>query len=145
LGRWIREARAIGGTKTQKDLYEKNARSLISIWGPYDPDAIQYDYAARQWNGMVSTFYKPRWEKFIRFLQAEFRKDTASRYKEININHEYGRPKNEANDFYRMLSRWEADWVDTHNYELPVAPAGNEVTMVKKMYEKWKMEADSVY
>jgi alpha-N-acetylglucosaminidase len=145
LGEWIANARAIGITKAEKDLYEKNARGLITTWGPYDPNAIQYDYSARQWNGMVSDFYKPRWTKFISFLNTEFNKDSSSRYKEENVNNRYKRPRNEANDFYKMISKWEADWGKTHNSKLLVIPRGNEIALVERLYTTWKTVADKVY
>jgi alpha-N-acetylglucosaminidase len=145
LGAWIANARAIGITKAEKDLYEKNARGLITTWGPYDPNAIQYDYSARQWNGMVSDFYKPRWTKFISFLNTEFNKDSSSRYKEENVNNRYKRPRNEANDFYKMISKWEADWGKTHNSKLLVIPRGNEIALVERLYTTWKTVADKVY
>lgn len=137
LGKWLADARAIGITNAEKDLYEKNARSLLTTWGPYDPDAVQYDYSARQWNGMVGTFYKPRWEMFVSFLTGELKKDAAHRYKEININHKYDRPRNEANEFYKMISKWEADWTDAHNNRLLAKPTGNERAVVEELFFKW--------
>jgi alpha-N-acetylglucosaminidase len=32
LGKWIKEARACGFTPAEKDLYEQNARDLITLW-----------------------------------------------------------------------------------------------------------------
>jgi alpha-N-acetylglucosaminidase len=145
LGKWIADARAIGITAAEKDLYEKNARSLITIWGPYNVNAIQYDYSARQWNGLISTFYKPRWEKFIVFLNDELKKDTASRYKEININSRFKRPANNANDFYKMIARWEADWTESHNDYLLVSATGNEIQVADKLYKKWQPIADKLH
>ena len=145
LGRWIADARVIGQTKAEKDLYEKNARSLITIWGPYNPQAIQYDYSARQWNGMISDFYLPRWEMFIDFLKAELQKDAARRYKEIDINNKFNRPANDANDFYKMISKWESTWTDSHNTNLPTKPKGDEIEVVKKLYEKWQKIAEKEF
>ena len=44
LGRWIAQARNCGKTAAEKDLYEKNARWLVTVWGPYDPKAMLFDY-----------------------------------------------------------------------------------------------------
>nr|WP_295922836.1 alpha-N-acetylglucosaminidase [uncultured Dyadobacter sp.] len=145
LGKWIADARAIGLTEAEKDLYEKNARSLVTIWGPYHPQAIQYDYSARQWNGMVGTFYKPRWEMFIVFLEKELEKHVDERYQEGNINHRFKRPANEANDFYRMIARWEAEWGDRHDATLPTKPQGDEIETVKRLFSKWNPVAAEVY
>lgn len=116
-----------------------------SFWRPYDPKTIQYDYSARQWNGLVSGFYQPRWKMFIDFLGKEIKKDSASRYKEININHRFNRPANEANEFYKMISKWEADWVVTPGKLSAVKPFGSEIIVVKSLYLKWRPVANSFY
>jgi alpha-N-acetylglucosaminidase len=142
LGKWIADARAIGVTKAEEeDLYEKNARPLITTWGPYNDHAIQYDYSARQWNGMIQDFYKPRWQMFIHFLKGELKKDTAIRYKEININNRFGRPSNTANEFYNKMAHWEAAWSNTHDASLLTKPTGNEIQLVQKFYKKWLPES----
>ena len=67
LGRWTEAARALGATDAAKDLYEKNARMLLTTWG----DRAQCergglrDYANREWNGLLSSFYYPRWKAFF--------------------------------------------------------------------------------
>ena len=59
---WIDDARRWGITEEQKDYYEMNARTLISVWG----DSFHLcDYANRDWDGLVDTYYKPRWEMFF--------------------------------------------------------------------------------
>ena len=137
LGRWIADARAIGQTKAEKDLYEQNARSLITIWGPYDDQAIQYDYAARQWNGMIRTFYKVRWQKFIDMLSLELKKPAAARYKETNIFNRFKRPSNTATPFYNQLAHFEVDWTKSHDSSLLTEPSGHEIQLVDRFYAKW--------
>ncbi len=67
LGRWIEMARALGQTEAEKDLYEKNARMLLTTWG----DRAQcetgklHDYANREWHGLLSSYYYPRWKGFV--------------------------------------------------------------------------------
>ena len=34
FGTWIEDARAFGETKEEQDLYEFNARNLLTLWGP---------------------------------------------------------------------------------------------------------------
>ncbi len=140
LGKWIEDARKIGKTEAEKDLYEQNARSLLTIYGPYDPKAIQYDYAARQWNGLIRHFYKPRWKMFIDFLDAELSKPVSERYVEEKINHEYNRPANESNPFYRKLSSWEVDWTLSHQPSLLTKPEGNTYKLSRAFYHRWVRE-----
>jgi alpha-N-acetylglucosaminidase len=64
LGKWVADARKCGASASQKDIYERNAKNLITLWG--DKDAILHEYACRQWSGLLSDFYKPRWQQFFR-------------------------------------------------------------------------------
>lgn len=67
LGRWTEMARALGTTPDEKDLYEKNARMLITTWGDQqqcDAGGL-HDYGNREWNGLLSSYYYPRWKYFF--------------------------------------------------------------------------------
>ena len=68
LGKWIQDARSWGATEQEQDYYEWNARTIVTIWQPY-PDGGLRDYAGKQWNGLFSGYYKPRWELFIDHLR----------------------------------------------------------------------------
>jgi len=67
LGTWIQAARKLGTTTEESDLYEKNARMLLTTWG----DRAQcetgglHDYANREWNGLLSQYYYVRWKAFF--------------------------------------------------------------------------------
>lgn len=67
LGHWTEAARGLGCSVAESDLYEKNARMLLTTWG----DRAQcengglHDYANREWNGLLSSYYYPRWKAFF--------------------------------------------------------------------------------
>ena len=62
LGDWIRAARSWGRTPEEKDYFETNARTIITVWG----DSFNLtDYANRDWDGLIETYYKPRWAMFF--------------------------------------------------------------------------------
>ena len=67
LGHWTEMARAIGETAEEKNLYEKNARMLLTTWGdrPQCERGGLHDYANREWQGLLSNFYYPRWKAFF--------------------------------------------------------------------------------
>ena len=66
---WINDARSWGKTLPEKDYYEMNARTLISVWG----DSFHLsDYANRDWDGLVETYYKVRWKMFFDAVLAAF-------------------------------------------------------------------------
>ncbi|MDE5788230.1 MAG: alpha-N-acetylglucosaminidase [Bacteroidaceae bacterium] len=67
LGRWTEMARALGTNADEKNLYEKNARMLLTTWGERAQceNGGLHDYANREWSGLLSGFYYPRWKSFF--------------------------------------------------------------------------------
>ena len=67
LGRWTAAARALGVSPAENDLYEKNARMLLTTWGDHSQceRGGLHDYANREWNGLLSSYYYPRWKAFF--------------------------------------------------------------------------------
>ena len=61
LGPWIEDVRAWGTTPEEKDYYERQARTLLTIWG----GPILNDYANRMWGGLVKDYYAKRWNLFF--------------------------------------------------------------------------------
>jgi len=73
LGTWLAAAKAMGHTEEEKNLCEKNARTLMTYWGPDDPATDVHDYAYKEWSGLLEDYYLPRWEMFIEDLGARLR------------------------------------------------------------------------
>jgi alpha-N-acetylglucosaminidase len=69
LGTWLRSARAWGGTDAEKAVLERDARGIITIWSERACGVLR-EYANRDWNGMMSGYYKPRWERYFAELAA---------------------------------------------------------------------------
>jgi len=67
LGRWTTQARSLGHTEAEKDLYEWNARVQITTWGNRfcaDNGGLR-DYAHKEWQGLLSDFYHKRWSTYF--------------------------------------------------------------------------------
>lgn len=64
LERWIGFARRQGMTEALKNYYERNARRIVTIWGPPVDD-----YSARVWSGLIRDYYWPRWEMYFDSLK----------------------------------------------------------------------------
>lgn len=64
LGRWLERAKACGKNEFEKRWFEFHARNLITLWAD-GRGADLHEYAAREWQGMMEDFYRPRWERFI--------------------------------------------------------------------------------
>ncbi len=61
LGPWIEAARDWGTTEEEKDYYERQARTLLTVWG----GPVLNDYANRMWGGLVGDYYAKRWNLFF--------------------------------------------------------------------------------
>ncbi|MBQ0077871.1 MAG: alpha-N-acetylglucosaminidase C-terminal domain-containing protein, partial [Bacteroidales bacterium] len=70
LGKWIEDARRFGVDEAEKDYFETNARNLITSWAPNMHYGLN-DYAHRPYDGLIATYYKPRWEMFFEMMDAE--------------------------------------------------------------------------
>lgn len=67
LGRWLDWARSCGVSQEEKDRWEWNARVQITTWGPREASdkGGLHDYAHREWQGLLSDFYLPRWKMWF--------------------------------------------------------------------------------
>jgi hypothetical protein len=65
LSNWISDARKMGKNSREADFYEWNARMLLTVWG----STQLFDYSAREWGGLISSFYIPRSERFFDLLR----------------------------------------------------------------------------
>ena len=67
VGTWIEQSKdlAKNADEFSKELYEFNARSLVSTWGSkYQANSL-HDYSNRQWSGLTKDLYKKRWQLWI--------------------------------------------------------------------------------
>ena len=67
LGEWIGKAkdRSADYDDFTQDMFEFNARSLITTWGGRTCARTLGDYAYRQYSGLESDYVYPRWEKYL--------------------------------------------------------------------------------
>lgn len=73
VGHWTEQAKKLGNTQAEKDLYEWNARVQITTWGNrYCADTGKLrDYAHKEWEGILKDFYYPRWVKYWSVLEEQ--------------------------------------------------------------------------
>ncbi|HZI33399.1 MAG TPA: alpha-N-acetylglucosaminidase C-terminal domain-containing protein, partial [Candidatus Binatia bacterium] len=143
LGAWLNNAKRWGTTEAERRQYERNARLLITVWGPADDNkAMLFDYSNRQWSGLIRGYYLPRWKKFLDYLAAQ--PAGPGRFDDHGIYTSYGRPGDEVSPFYRKLSKWERRWCDgTESY--PAQPHGDPVKIAHRLLEKWKPLEESAF
>ena len=132
--RWLTEARSWGETEEEKNQMERDATSLVTIWGA-DGDPRIFDYSWREWAGLINGYYLPRWQKFYTMLQQHL--DEGTSYEEAGLPQIYGREAFRANDFYHALAEWELSYVDTYGKARIPATEGDEVDIVKRLFKKY--------
>jgi len=119
LGPWVNDARKWGTNPEEKALYEMNAKDLITLWG--DAKNPLNEYACRQWSGLLSDFYKPRWTLF--FARAE-----QSLIQKTTFN---------LSKFNEDISTWEWKWVNKRK-DYPLTTTGNPTEVAIAMHQKYR-------
>ncbi|MFD4934353.1 alpha-N-acetylglucosaminidase [Streptomyces virginiae] len=81
LGTWLSGARSFGADRAEQDRYEYDARSLLSVWGRRSTSegGFLHDYANREWSGLISELYAPRWAHHFASLDEALVKKAAPR------------------------------------------------------------------
>lgn len=121
LGDWLAQARQMARTGAERSLFEKNARTQITYWGPDDPATDLHDYAHKEWSGLLRDFYLPRWEMFVHELTARLD----------------GKPAADPDYF-----SFERRWTEQHN-SYPATPTGNPITAAAAMLSRNPLPAPS--
>ncbi len=121
MGKWIEDARAWGTTPEEKDWFETDSRLLLTCWGQKGRHLT--DYANRDWNGLIGTYYLPRWEKFIGGLQQSLAEGIAF----------------DEKAFLSWSNDFEWDWAHGFN-KMAAKPKGNPRKISQALYDKYNKE-----
>ena len=139
---WISNARSWGDTEADKDLFEKDATALVTIWGA-DGDPLIFDYGWREWSGLIGNYYYQRWSKFYTMLQKHL--DEGTSYKEEGLPLTHGREAFRANDFYNELGEWELKFASsTGKYHNQVIE-GDEIQIASELFCKYTKLAEEYF
>jgi alpha-N-acetylglucosaminidase len=102
---------------------EWNARRVLTLWG--ETLAIN-DYARKQWSGMLSDYYAPRWKQFLDAAADSLRRKETFDEKRFN----------------QELLKWTAQWSDRRE-SFPTKTRGNSVAVARKLWAKYSEEFKS--
>lgn len=119
LGKWLRDARQFGSDAASKAYYEKNARVLITTWGNEGNGII--DYASRDLSGLISSYYKVRWEKFFDILRSNLKNDTTDL---------------DMDAINKDMASFEWNWTDSQE-TFNFVPQGDPLEIVKDIHKKY--------
>ena len=127
VGRWIKDARAIGITDEDKDYFESNARNIITTWG--EEDALLNEYASRAWAGLTETYYAYRWKEF---------------FKDVDAAIEAGKPFDEK-AYHDRICKYEGQWWRERLGQFSPVPQGDGVALAKEIAEKYRQQLEERY
>jgi alpha-N-acetylglucosaminidase len=113
LGTWLAAAKGMGHTEEEKKLFERNARTQITYWGPDSPSAAASDYAFKEWSGLLQDFYLARWQIFVDDLDARLQ----------------GKPGRDIDYFH-----FEKQWTEGRN-DFPVDPSSHPIDTARSALE----------
>jgi alpha-N-acetylglucosaminidase len=128
LGRWLEDAKRWGTTPAERDLYEWNARNIITLWGTKCTEGQHDDlnlYAHKQWQGMFGRYHKPRWQAFFTALDRSL---------------DEGTPFDRA-PFAADMCAWEQAWSRQHD-AFPTEPSGDAVAVVRRLVAKYRSDLE---
>lgn len=140
--KWLSDARKWGDTETEKNVMERDATSLLTIWGP-EKGPVIFDYAWREWSGLVENFYLPRWKMFYDMLEEHL--ENGTEYSEEGLQQVYKREAFRANDFYDKLADWELSFVKQSGKARNPIIQGDEIALVCELFPKYKKLAGEYY
>ena len=102
---------------SDQQLYERNARTLVTLWGPHNSGLHEYSY--RLWAGLVGNFYAPRWQKWFADVRAAMVAGISF----------------DQNAYDATIQDWEEAWTRrSDNYT--VEPAGDAVAISAKLLQQ---------
>lgn len=113
LGPWLTSARNMA-PPGEEDAFEKQARSLITVWFPDRTPATLADYGWREWSGLLSQYYQPRWQAFIQYLNNKLDGKDAP-----------------MPDFAAMEKAWALNTINNDPY--PTTPIGDSISIVSQI------------
>jgi alpha-N-acetylglucosaminidase len=126
LGRWLEDAKRWGKTGAEHDLYEWNARNIITLWGTQCTEGQNDDlnlYAYKEWQGMFTSYFLPRWQEF---------------FTRVNRSLDSGTPFDRA-PFAADMCQWEQEWSRRHD-AFATAPQGDPVATAARLYARYRAD-----
>ena len=121
LGNWIEPAKHWATDKNESNLYEWNARNLITLWGPRNSPL--HDYAQKQWAGLMKDFYYTRWNMLIEQIKQELESGSEFDSEKFRLN----------------VTDFEEKWTNQNN-SYPTEPIGNSLNEAKRIFKKYFAE-----
>jgi alpha-N-acetylglucosaminidase len=117
FGKWLSDSRERSTNEEESRLYEWNARAIITTWG----GRVLYGYAIKDWAGLYSSYYLPKWEKFFTAMRKEMT----------------GGVKLDYVKFSEDIIKWEDQWISLRAENIISSPEGNSLELAKELWQEY--------
>ncbi|WP_158796443.1 alpha-N-acetylglucosaminidase [Pedobacter sp. L105] len=118
FGKWVNDAMQLGATLPEKKYYERDARTIVTVWGGETHDLN--DYASKSWSGLMKGYYKQRWKIFCKDVIGAVAHNQAFEPK-LNIE---------------KIHAFENEWVKKEE-KYQTKPVGDGYTISKRLINKY--------
>lgn len=135
LPHYLSLARDAAITDTEKQNYEINVLSQVSIFGPVK-DTVMYDCCWKEWGGMLTSFYALRWRALFEVLAASFKK--LRRLPEKTKKQVYDRDLYLGSEFGGSLARVEKEWIATYTPDNESVGKENTLDVASELVSKYR-------
>ncbi len=115
LGEWLEDAKSWGDTPELQKYYERNARTIVTIWQPIENGSLR-DYASKQWSGLMQDYHRPRWALFCNML-----KESLEQNKPFSMS-----------DFEKQVRAMDFKWTKSNN-PYPAKATNDAVEVAKRL------------
>ncbi|NMC38227.1 MAG: alpha-N-acetylglucosaminidase [Bacteroidales bacterium] len=120
FGKWIADSRKHATSQAEEQLYEWNAKAIITTWG----GNVLYGYAIKDWAGLYSGYYLPKWQKLFDLMRAEIT----------------GGKKLDYEKFVNEIKTWENNWISQREENVISRPSGNPVEIARELWSAYGVE-----
>lgn len=133
LPQQLKKAPLLATSDADKQNFEINLLTQVTLWGPVDSSQL-YDYAWKEWSGMLGSYYAKRWHAFFEYLSTQFKKR-----KPISTNTKTrpnGRDEYQGSNYHKQMARFEKNWLATYK---PEEPSGKDtLELAKALLQKYE-------
>lgn len=135
FSRWINDCHNLATDEKEKRYFDMNARTLLTSWGDIRSTTWSlYDYAWREWSGLIKEYYYKRWKMFYNKVLYCLKNKKILFI--INGDGYIGRFWYKSYLFGKKLNKFELSWLKDYK-EYPEPKNSDVIGCVKKYAEKW--------
>ena len=138
LARWIHDAHRLATDEQEKKYFDRCARTLLTLWGDIGRDPALYDYAWREWGGLIREYYLPRWKMYYDIVLENLRQGKETPDNNPGVPLFFDRPRTRATEYGRMLSEFEYQWIDAMR-EYPEPADRDVLPCVAELIKKYAL------